>query len=877
MVIQNLSIYYLSPLIIHQEHIVWYDLVPSFVQDRFLSVVISQITFADGVTICIVILYIEFEKHKNMEGTTRKFVCIHGHFYQPPRENAWLEIIEQQDSAAPFHDWNERINFECYAPNTSARLLDYENYIIDIRNNYSRISFNFGPTLLSWLADNDRTTYQAILDADKKSIQQFSGHGNAIAQVYNHLIMPLANRKDKETQIIWGIKDFEFRFGRKPEGMWLAETAVDTETLEIMADQGLRYTILAPRQGKAVRKIGADKWETLPPDSIDPRRPYQYNLPSGKSISLFFYHGGIAQGVAFQGLLNNGEYFAQAFTNIFTDTQEPQLAHIATDGESYGHHHRHGEMALSACLRHFEQHPDIQLTNYGEFLDLHPPTWEAQIHEKSSWSCVHGVERWRSNCGCNTGGHPDWSQAWRAPLRDSLDWLRNILIPVFEREADKLVHDPWLARNAYIDVILNRSRDTIDSFLQKHSKNPNQSAAERTQILRLMELQRYAMLMYTSCGWFFDEISGIETDQILQYAARVIHFARQTAGMNLTESFVDRLRKAPSNVYPNGAYSYEQYIIPNQVNLGRMAMHYAASSLFEEYPEQLDIFNYMAHSEVLHQVKAGSQQLNMGRTIIKSKTTYSEKHFSFAVLYLGQQNMIGNVSVDMSRFDFDQMTAKLNSAFKQSNIGEVIGLMQEEFGPDKFTINQLFREEKRSFLKDISDQNLRNIEFWFRDIYNENYQLMSSHLTSNIPVPAQYLNAVQLVLNLDLKAVFSTSFARVQELKRLLDEFKKWNVDFEQQSSLAFDVGEWIYRELQQTLAEGIPKSFPRVRNLRSMLSMIASDLPFNIDSWKSQNLYYSMLKNYQRLPLDKQDKDWEQAFTALGHSLRVRIQKPKD
>ncbi|HET6542013.1 MAG TPA: glycoside hydrolase, partial [Chryseolinea sp.] len=235
-----------------------------------------------------------------------KYICIHGHFYQPPRENAWLEVIEVQDSAHPYHDWNERISAECYAPNTASRILNEKGVIKNIINNYSKISFNFGPTLLSWMQTRDQETYQAVLDADRESMKHFNGHGSALAQVYNHMILPLANSRDKETQIIWGIRDFEDRFKRKPEGMWLSETAVDVESLELLGKHGIKFTILAPRQAKAIRKKGETTWTNVNALTLDTRRPYKYTLASGESIALFFYDGSIAQGVAFDGLLNDG-------------------------------------------------------------------------------------------------------------------------------------------------------------------------------------------------------------------------------------------------------------------------------------------------------------------------------------------------------------------------------------------------------------------------------------------------------------------------------------------------------------------------------------------------------------------------------------------
>ncbi len=381
------------------------------------------------------------------------------------------------------------------------------------------MSFNFGPTLLSWMEANEPETYQAILQADRESQENFSGHGSAMAQVYGHLIMPLANRHDKITQVVWGIRDFEHRFGRRPEGMWLSESAVDTETLEVLAEYGITFTLLAPRQAKAIRKMGAAQWQDVSHERVDPRMPYRCQLPSGRSIDLFFYDGFISQDVAFKGLLKDGRHFAERFMQAFTPESTPQLVHIATDGESYGHHHRHGDMALAYCLHYIESQGLAKITNYGEFLEKFPPTHEVQIFENSSWSCVHGVERWRNNCGCNTGGNSGWHQHWRQPLRESLDWLRENLIAVYEKEMKDFVADPWAIRNNYIKVLLDRSPQWVRTFLQEQAGR-DLSRDEQVKMLKLLEMQRHAMQMYTSCGWFFDEVSGIETIQILQYASR---------------------------------------------------------------------------------------------------------------------------------------------------------------------------------------------------------------------------------------------------------------------------------------------------------------------------------------------------------------------
>lgn len=376
-----------------------------------------------------------------------RYLCIHCHFYQPPRENPWLEAVEIQDSAYPYHDWNERITAECYAPNSAARILDGEGHIIKIANNYSRISFNFGPTLLSWMEDNSPHTYAHILEADQEGQRLFSGHGPALAQAYNHMILPLATRRDKHTQVLWGIRDFERRFRRFPEGMWLPETAVDLETLEVLADLGIAFTILAPHQAHQVRKLNSQRWRNVEGAKIDPTRAYVAHLPSGRSIALFFYDGPISRAVAFEHLLSNGEHFAQRLVSGFSDARRwPQLMHIATDGETYGHHHPHGDMALAYALDYIESRQLARITNYGEYLANHPPTHEVEIISNTSWSCMHGVERWRGDCGCNSGMKPGWTQHWRAPLRQALDWLRDeVKQPTSRRLANICGIPGWLA------------------------------------------------------------------------------------------------------------------------------------------------------------------------------------------------------------------------------------------------------------------------------------------------------------------------------------------------------------------------------------------------------------------------------------------------
>jgi alpha-amylase/alpha-mannosidase (GH57 family) len=803
-----------------------------------------------------------------MTDSVKKYICIHGHFYQPPRENAWLEVIELQDTAHPYHDWNERITAECYEPNATSRILDENNVIKNIINNYSRISFNFGPTLLSWMEAYATETYEAILEADKQSMTNFGGHGSAVAQVYNHIIMPLANRRDKETQIIWGIRDFEYRFKRKPEGMWLAETAVDTETLELLADQEIKFTILAPRQAKAVRKIGTEDWTEVNDRSVNTKKVYQCNLPSGKSIALFFYDGDISQAIAFNGLLNDGKRFAERLLSPlnFAHT-ESELVHVATDGETYGHHHKHGEMALAFCLDYIEKEARVNLTNYAQFLSLHPPVDEAQIVESSSWSCVHGVERWRANCGCNSG-KPGWHQEWRKPLRESLDWLRESTSVIFEEEAAKVVKDPWHARNEYINVVLKRNDDNVKRFLKNHAlidAHPN-------QILRIMEMQRHAMLMYTSCGWFFDEISGIETIQVMQYACRVIQLANQICNQDLELEFVKRLSEAPSNVaaYETGDEVYKRLVLPSRTNLQRVGMHYAVSSIFEDEPESLIVFNYSTSNEAFIKKEAGEQKLVLGITKVKSLVTRSEKKFAFAVIYLGKHNIIGNISLNMEPDEFASMQFRMVKAFEEGRLGEMIGLIQMYFGPDKYTLWHLFQDEKRKILDMISQESMAELESSLRRSYNRDYPLINALSTNNIPIPPAYKTTFEYVLNADLKRLFQSDKINIKEMERISAEMDRWNLKIEDPAKLSIMAGESIYKELRRISNER--ENVRRIQRLNRMFPILKK---FNLDPnlHKSQNLYFEIAMENKNKLLPEKENEWLDYFNLLGANLGVKVE----
>lgn len=803
---------------------------------------------------------------------SNKFVCIHGHFYQPPRENAWLEVVEQQQGARPYHDWNERINFECYAPNAAARILDEERWIVKIRNNYNRISFNFGPTLLTWMAQNDPEAYELLLKADKRSMERYGGHGNALAQVHSHLILPLANYRDKVTQVYWGVRDFEHRFGRYPEGIWLAETAVNTETLEVLAAHGLQFTLLAPRQAKAVRKTGQTAWQEVTDASIDTRHPYWCQLPSGRRIAIYFYNGGVAQKVAFNGLLNNGKAFAREMVALLDDNEDSQLAHIATDGESYGHHHRFGEMALAAALNYIEDNQLATLTNYGQFLENCPPEWEVEIHENSSWSCAHGVERWRNDCGCNTGSHPGWHQRWRKPLRDTLDWLRDRLAPAYEKEAGRFLRDPWKARNDYIEVMLRNTDEAARDFLVKHTRR-KLSKLEEVLVLQLLEMQRHAVLMYTSCGWFFDEISGLETNQILQYALRAIDYAKDVAGLDLHAEFLRRLSTAPSNKFADGAASYVQNVLPGRVNLERVATHFAVASLFEDDPAQLNLFNFSASVEAFERIEAGTPRLAIGRLNIRSRRTHAEKTFCYAVLYLGQQHIIGNISGSMNRSTFDEMHQRTAEVFREANLGELIGILQEYFGPDKFTLASLFADEKNKIIRAITAQSLLLAEANFRNVYNDNYQLMTALQSAGLPLPDAWRNIAAYVLNDDLLHFFQNSHVtNIQALRRIKRDLSAWQVKVSDDEAVRHAAGKRINDEIVKIQMD--ESSLPRVLWLSDVLETL-QQMNLRPDIWRSQNVFYLLTKGYRKDQWVFLNDNWKAAFERLAGLLKVRLNVP--
>jgi len=805
-----------------------------------------------------------------------RYICIHGHFYQPPRENPWLEYVELQDSAYPYHDWNERVNADCYAPNSASRSLDSEGYITQIVKNYSKISFNFGPTLLAWMQPNTTEVYKAVLDADQESQQTFSGHGSALAQPYNHMILPLANRRDRYTQIRWGIRDFEHRFQRQPEGMWLPETAVDLETLDILAELGIQFTILASHQAGRVRKIGTDAWNDVSGGKIDPTMAYELRLPSGRKLSLFFYNDPIARAVAFEGLLATGEAFARRLTDAFSqEPGQPQLVHIANDGETYGHHHRFGDMALAFALHYIETNNLAQITNYGEYLEKHPPTHEVEVVENTSWSCPHGVERWRNDCGCNTGRHPKWNQAWRAPLRQALDWLRDTVAPKYEEKARQFLKDAWAARDDYIEVILDRSPENVQQFLSRHTTR-ELSPAEVITVLKLLELQRHAMLMYTSCGWFFDDLSGIETVQVIHYAGRVVQLAQELFGDDTERHFLELLGSAKSNIpeHGDGRRIYENFVKPSMIDLTKVAAHFAISSLFKEYGKQANIYCYYIDVDDYRSSVAGKSKLAVGRAKVASEVTRESGLLCFGVLHFGDHNVNAGVRGYEAEEGYQTMLQEVTKTFCGADFPEVIRLLDKHFGTSTYSLKDLFRDEQRKALDSILESTLSDIEVAYRQLYEHHFTPMRFLSDLGNPVPKAFYSAAEFILNSDLHRELGSQPLEVERIKGLLDEAKAWRVELD---------SEGLGYQLQQNLGEmmakfvATPEDTVLLGNLVAAVEM-ARSAPFAVDFWQVQNLYYQMLHtNYLEFKKraeqgDEATKEWAAQLVSLGKHLSIRV-----
>ncbi|KAB8320159.1 DUF3536 domain-containing protein [Tolypothrix campylonemoides VB511288] len=857
---------------------------------------------------------------------TGVYVTVHGHFYQPPRENPYLDSIERQPGAAPFHDWNERIHHECYRPNAFARVLNDRGEVVGIVNNYEYLSFNIGPTLMSWLERHDVEVYQRILEADRKSSDRLNGHGNAIAQVYNHIIMPLANERDKYTQIRWGKEDFRSRFGRDPEGMWLAETAVDYATLQALVDEGIRFIVLAPSQAQRCRLLPSKdnpnpEWHEVGGNQIDPTRPYRCFLQSsveprdGASlqrpyIDIFFYDGPISRDMGFSDVLFNSSHLAGRIGSAVRGDHRPaQLISVGTDGETFGHHKGGTEKTLAYAFTKEFPHWGWTVTNFAHYLSLNTPTWEVELKPVTAWSCAHGVDRWQDDCGCGGGG--TWHQKWRRPLRDALNWLRDRLILVYEEHGKLFFRDPWQARDEYIQVIRDRSPENVSRFLSRHQSH-KLSSAEQVDALRLLEMQRHALLMFTSCGWFFEELSRPEGTQILRYAARALELAGDVAGVQLEKGFVKRLNQAASNVdlFKHGGEVYRQLVLTAQVSFKQVAAQYALTSLFANHkpvealhPTSLQngnghscsikhshsyqkrVYCYTA-DEVDYQLqRMGSLTLAVGHLSLVSEITWESEDLVFAVLHLGGWDFHCCIQPFQGRRAYTQLKEKLFGALQQASAAHMILVMTQLFGEESFSLQNLFAEERHRLMHLLSQETLSRLDQLYTQAYRDNYGVLMAFHRDGLPTPQELQVAAEIALGyrcmMTLRLLEQdiaepvSSWNHIVELEAIATEAKHLHCHLNIPEGKQM-LEQLILRSLWQLLHDPNGTFDADLQRLERLID-VANQLNLGISLERSQELYYSCLYS-QIVPVfvaktaKSQDTAQCRQLLKLGQKLAVDV-----
>jgi hypothetical protein len=661
---------------------------------------------------------------------------LHGHFYQPPRENPWTEAVPRQPSAAPYHDWNERITAECYRPNGWARILDDHGRIVAIVDNYRRLSFNVGPTLLSWLEDHAPEVYSRIIEADR------AGH-RAIAQAYGHAILPLCNDRDLRTQVRWGLADFRHRFGREPEGLWLPETAVDERVLAVLAEEGVRFTFLAPGQvvgdGDGEGRAGAFRWQ-------HPRDP-------SLGVDLVVYDGPISHDVAFGG------FPSQVVVDRIMGRAGGDLVAVACDGETFGHHHPYADRGVAYALAIEADRRGVRLPRLADWLAEHPPGRRARVR-LSAWSCAHGVGRWLEDCGCHTGGEPGWSQAWRGPLRAALDRVRDRAVDVFERLAPVVLRDPWEARDAYIDVLVGAT--TVERFAAEHLVDGPRDDAALVDALTLLESQRMALLMYTSCGWFFNDLAGIETVQIMRYAACCLDLLEALGEHDDTEAAVlATLARAHSNDPDegDGRAVWRRHVDASRVDAGRVAAHLAMTELLarDRWPAAAGRLDGYDVSRELHEaVDRGGVAACAGRVTLTHRLTRRTTAWAYAALHLGGLEVFGAVRParlgDGDAGDAGDVAALVEATRRGDRVTTLLPLVVDRFGPREFGLESALPGVGEDLLHATAERLADRFVAAYDQLRTDHHDTLAALAVAGTPLPAELRGPVEHALARRLEA-----------------------------------------------------------------------------------------------------------------------------
>ncbi|MDP8253441.1 MAG: DUF3536 domain-containing protein [Candidatus Kaelpia aquatica] len=712
-----------------------------------------------------------------------KFFVLHGHFYQPPREDPWWMNLSRQDSAYPSHDWNERIYWECYLPNATARIFDRDGKVIQIKNNYSYINFDFGPTLLLWLRDKHPRFIDFIKTADLESREMNNGHGNAIAQPYNHMIMPLADDKDKDTQLCWGLKFFEHIFGRASEGIWLPETACNYDTLKYLKKYNIKYVILAPNQVSKIRKLNQKQWQDVSDGSVNIGVPYRIFLGQDKTefIDCFFYQGDISHAISFQHIMHSAQSCAKRISSSYGTGN---LVSIATDGETFGHHHPFSEMCLAYLMKYELPSEGIETLNYGSFLEKNPPEYEALIKEGedglgTSWSCSHGVGRWHDDCGCRTVDRPGWNQSWRKPLRDALDWLRGEIDKIFIDQGKEVLNDPWEARNDFIQVIIEPSDKVVSEFIDKHCKDRKRSP----QAFRLLEMEHMRMLYYTSCGWFFDEISGIEPVQNLRYAARAMQLAKEASGVDLEQGFLEKLQLAKSNLEElgNGRVVYERFVKPQIQGWDNYLSSYLIKSSF--FNDEGGFYKFKIEKRNEQKITQGDDELEFGRIAIKDRISLGESE----KIYILLKTRGGERECFLRDFEegvYKEIEERFQDGVWISDKKRLKEMFSRFFPDGCYKVKDIYPGEQERILEHIFRAKKDSIFNVLGDIWDNNVELMEEYRDIGLLLPYEmHLLGASIVHNQIKESLLlfksSRDFKAIEDLKRLFLKIDKMRLEMD--------------------------------------------------------------------------------------------------
>ncbi len=798
------------------------------------------------------------------------YVVIHGHFYQPPRENPWIEQIEVETSAHPYHDWNERITAECYHPNGAARVYDGQRRILDIINNYEHLSYNFGPTLLSWLEVKAPETFEKILEADQLSLAAL-GYGSALAQAYNHTILPLASNRDRETQVVWGLKDFEHRFRRPAAAMWLPETAVNYPTLETLADHGMKFVILSPYQAKRVRPLAGGEWQTVQGHTLDTTQAYRCFLPDGKGdpakrrhLDVFFYNGGVAADLSFGELLTDSYRLAGRLVEGFAPGRfRPQILHVATDGENYGHHKKFGELALAHAISVVLPQKGFKLTNYAAFLELAPPKMEAELYlgpegEGSSWSCAHGVGRWKENCGCSTGGLPTWNQRWRTPLRESFDFLNQRLGALFETEGQKYFRDPWAAREAYIQVILDRSPSVLAEFFSRQGAS-NLTQGDWVPALKLLEMQRHALLMYTSCGWFFADLSGLETLQVIRYAARALQLGQEFTPEPLEEPFLKILERGASNLPEegNGRNIYQRRVKPSVVDYPKVANQWVISMLKDlERKCPHNIYHYRVEPQDLEDRTQGSLLFAAGRLQLTSGVTLESRSLAFYTAFLGSYLYRTQIQAAPAPREFQTLKDEFLHILEKTP-EDLIPSMVRRLGERYYSFHDIFQDEKMEIFQDLLAQNQEEALALISRNFEDTRGLLKAMATEGLPLPRLYRALGEITLNRRLVELLRKmepepdQLATSEDILDVVQDAQIMGLKLESGEGARI-LGRILQRQLQDLAAKFRTENVIRVKQFLTLLNRI----PITLEVTEAQNFMFTLMKDHfppvaARAPMD--------------------------